>query len=253
MNKKALKHGPHYNKKDMMEELYKKYSRGGTGVSSFRSSLHYFFKKYSWIIVIRSSYLTKRLLDIVASIILFILLCPIFLITAFLIRIDSPGPIFYSQFRVGRWGRIFKFYKFRSMVVDAEAIKNKLLDKNESQAGVIFKMKDDPRITRVGKIIRKYSIDELPQIWNVIKGDMSLVGPRPPLPEEVIQYSYQDRIRLDVIPGITCIWQIKGRSNIDFIGQVKLDEEYIKNQSFWNDIKILLKTIPVVLFGKGAY
>jgi len=252
MNKR-LKNEHHYKKKEIIEELYKRYSRGGTGVSYFRSSLYYLFKKYSWIIVIRSTYLIKRLLDIIAAFILLILMCPIFLITALLILIDSPGPIFFSQFRVGRWGRKFKFYKFRSMIVNAESIKEKLLDKNESQAGVIFKMKDDPRITRVGKIIRKYSIDEMPQIWNVLKGDMSLVGPRPPLPQEVNQYSYEDRIRLDVIPGITCIWQISGRSDIDFRGQVKLDEEYIKNQSFWNDIKILLKTIPVVLFGKGAY
>lgn len=238
---------------ELLEDLYNKYSKGGTGFAYYRGLLYYLYKKYSWLFVIRSTYFIKRLIDITASIAIIILTCPIFIITAILIKIDSPGPIIFSQIRVGRWGREFKFYKFRSMVINAEEVKEKLLHKNESKAGVIFKMKDDPRITKMGKIIRKYSIDEMPQIWNVLKGDMSLVGPRPPLPQEVEQYTNEDRVRLDVIPGITCIWQVSGRSDIDFKGQVKLDEEYIRNQSFFNDIKIILKTIPVVLLGKGAY
>lgn len=237
----------------LIEDLYNKYSKGSSGFAYYRGLLYYLYKKYSWLFVIRGTYFIKRLIDITASITIIILTCPIFIITAILIKIDSPGPIIFSQIRVGRWGREFQFYKFRSMVINAEEVKEKLLDKNESKAGVIFKMKEDPRITRMGKIIRKYSIDEMPQIWNVLKGDMSLVGPRPPLPQEVKQYTNEDRVRLDVIPGITCIWQVSGRSDIDFKGQVKLDEEYIRNQSFFNDIKILLKTIPVVLLGKGAY
>ena len=128
-----------------------------------------------------------------------------------------------------------------------------MIDQNESQAGVIFKMKKDPRITRVGGFIRKYSIDELPQLFNVLFGDMSLVGPRPPVPAEVQEYSLSDRRRLDVTPGITCIWQVSGRSDIDFEGQVRLDVQYINSQSFINDIIILFKTVPAVLLGKGAY
>ena len=143
-------------------------------------------------------------------------------------------------------------YKFRSMVIGSDKMKECLLDQNES-SGVIFKMKKDPRITETGRLIRKTSIDELPQLWNVFKGDMSLVGPRPPLPGEVNEYDYPDRKRLNAIPGITCIWQVSGRSNINFKGQVRLDVQYIDNQSFWGDIKILLQTIPAVLSGRGAY
>ena len=144
-------------------------------------------------------------------------------------------------------------YKFRSMVVNAENLLEKLKEQNESAAGVIFKMKKDPRITKVGAFIRKTSIDELPQLWNVLKGEMSLVGPRPAIPSEVVEYTLDDRRRLDAVPGITCIWQVSGRSTIDFKGQVRLDAQYIESRSFWFDIVLLLKTIPAVLFGKGAY
>ena len=168
-------------------------------------------------------------------------------------KLTSPGPVIFAQVRVGRYGRHFRFYKFRSMYVDAEERKKELLAKNESKDGVIFKMKDDPRITRVGKFLRRTSLDELPQLWNVFIGDMSLVGPRPPVPKEVQEYTLDDRKRLDVIPGITCLWQIKGRSEIPFHEQVRLDKEYILAPSVWNDIKILLKTIPAIIGGKGAY
>jgi lipopolysaccharide/colanic/teichoic acid biosynthesis glycosyltransferase len=139
------------------------------------------------------------------------------------------------------------------MRTDAEALKAQLAAKNESTDGVIFKMKDDPRITKVGKFLRRTSLDELPQLWNVFIGDMSLVGPRPPVPSEVAQYTLEDRKRLDVIPGITCLWQIKGRSEIPFHEQVRLDKEYILAPSVWKDIAILLKTIPAIIGGKGAY
>jgi lipopolysaccharide/colanic/teichoic acid biosynthesis glycosyltransferase len=143
--------------------------------------------------------------------------------------------------------------KFRSMRVDAEARLKELLAKNQHQTGVTFKLKDDPRITRVGKWLRKFSFDELPQFYNVLRGDMSLVGPRPPVPREVALYSLADRRRLAVKPGITCIWQISGRAEIDFPGQVQLDVRYIESRSLFQDIKILLKTIPAVLSGTGAY
>jgi lipopolysaccharide/colanic/teichoic acid biosynthesis glycosyltransferase len=161
--------------------------------------------------------------------------------------------VFFWQTRVGRWGREFPFPKFRSMVVNAEQLKAALLTENDHGQNVTFKMKRDPRITWIGRIIRKLSIDELPQLWNVLRGDMSLVGPRPPLPQEVAQYTLADRRRLDVTPGLTCIWQVSGRGDIPFPQQVQLDVQYIESRSLWADVKILLQTIPAVLLGKGAY
>ena len=207
----------------------------------------------AWRFTVRLSYAMKRALDIAGSLAGMILLSPVFLAIALAVKLSSPGPVIFSQVRVGRYGRHFRFYKFRSMRTDAEALKAELMDKNESKDGVIFKMKDDPRITKVGKFLRRTSLDELPQLWNVFIGDMSLVGPRPPVPSEVSEYTLEDRKRLDVIPGITCLWQIKGRSDIPFNEQVQLDKEYILAPSVWKDFLILLKTIPAILGGKGAY
>ena len=207
----------------------------------------------AWKMTVAGSYAMKRTLDIIGSLAGMILLSPVYLAIAAAIKITSPGPIIFSQTRVGRYGRHFKFYKFRSMYIDAEARKDELLAQNESKDGVIFKMKDDPRITKVGKLLRRTSMDELPQLWNVFIGDMSLVGPRPPVPKEVQEYTLEDRKRLDVIPGITCLWQIMGRSEIPFREQVRLDKEYILAPGFWKDVAILLKTIPAILGGKGAY
>jgi lipopolysaccharide/colanic/teichoic acid biosynthesis glycosyltransferase len=167
--------------------------------------------------------------------------------------LDSRGPIFFTQTRVGRKGGLFTLYKFRSMTVNADALKSGMIADNSFQDSVTFKMKNDPRITRVGRFIRRFSIDELPQLFNVVKGEMSLVGPRPPVPEEVEKYSPDDRKRLLVKPGITCLWQISGRSELPFKQQVELDKQYINSQSILLDIKILLKTIPAVLTGRGAY
>ncbi len=206
-----------------------------------------------WHLTIRSSVFFKRLMDILLSLLALILGSPVFLLTALLVKITSPGPIIFSQVRVGKYGRHFKFYKFRSMYIDAEARKAELLKHNESGDGVIFKMKHDPRITPVGRFIRKFSIDELPQLFNVVLGDMSLVGPRPPLPSEVRTYSLEERKRLNITPGITCLWQVSGRSELPFSKQIALDKEYIASQSMWKDFIILLKTIPAILTGKGAW
>ena len=237
---------------ELVEQLYRRYAKGGARIARIRGTAYFYFKKYSWIWVTESTYFVKRLLDVLVSALMLLLLSPLFLITALAIKIDNPGPAFFKQTRVGKWGRLFTMYKFRSMIVGADKMKEQFLEQNES-GGVIFKMKQDPRITRTGRIIRKLSLDELPQLWNVLKGDMSLVGPRPPVPKEVADYEYTDRRRLDAIPGITCIWQVSGRSEIDFRGQVRLDVQYIENQSFWGDLKLLLKTVPAVLLGKGAY
>jgi exopolysaccharide biosynthesis polyprenyl glycosylphosphotransferase len=207
----------------------------------------------AWQLVILSTLAFKRLLDIVVALAAVVLLAPLLLLTILAIKLEDPGPALFVQRRVGQGGRVFPMYKFRSMVVNAEALKAALAQANESGAGVLFKMRNDPRVTRVGRIIRKLSIDELPQIFNVLRGDMSIVGPRPALPREVEQYSQEERVRLGIKPGITCLWQIGGRSDIDFHGQVRLDLQYIRSQSLWQDLQIILKTIPVVLLGKGAY
>ena len=189
----------------------------------------------------------KRIMDVFITSIAVLLLSPLMIVVAILIKLESKGPVFFSQKRVGQDGKLFNMHKFRSMVINAEELKAELAEINESEDGVIFKMKDDPRITKVGKFIRKWSIDELPQLFNVIMGDMSLVGPRPPVPSEVDEYITDDLKRLHTMPGITCYWQIAGRSEIPFKQQVDLDKKYISTASLWTDIKILLATVPAVL------
>ncbi|MDN6627101.1 MAG: sugar transferase [Pisciglobus halotolerans] len=194
-----------------------------------------------------------RFIDIVGIVIGLILLSPLFVIVAFLIKKEEPeGTVFYSQTRVGKNSRKFRMYKFRSMCVDADTKLAELLQHNEVE-GPMFKMKDDPRITRVGKFIRKTSIDELPQLWNVLKGEMSLVGPRPPLEREVKEYTDYDKQRLYVKPGCTGLWQISGRNKVGFHDMVDLDIQYINKIGVWNDMKIMLKTINVIFKSDGAY
>ena len=195
--------------------------------------------------------LVKRVIDVVVSGIMLILLSPLFIILAIAIKLDSPGPILFAQERVGMNKRRFKLLKFRSMVVNAEDLKKALADQNEVD-GPVFKIKKDPRITRVGRFIRKTSIDELPQLWNAFIGDISLVGPRPPLFSEVDQYEWLFRRRISVKPGITCLWQVSGRNELSFDEWMELDKQYIENWSIWLDLKILLMTIPTVLLGRGA-
>ncbi len=240
---------PKHSEHDLREELIE-FLLSRSGKHDPRSIR---WKVRMWNMTVSATYALKRGLDVVASCLLLIMLSPLFLLTAILIRLDSPGPLIFRQIRVGLDGRHFNFYKFRSMYIDAEKRKKDMESMNESSDGVIFKMKRDPRITRVGRFIRKFSIDELPQLVNVLTGDMSLIGPRPPLPSEVDKYSLDDRKRLHVVPGITGLWQISGRSDIGFKQQVALDKEYILSRSLWGDILIMLKTIPAVLTGRGAY
>lgn len=195
----------------------------------------------------------KRFFDELLSIIAIILLIPVFVVTAILIKIEDPhGPIFYSQIRIGKNNRPFRMYKFRSMVTNADERLKTLLDQNDVE-GAMFKMKSDPRVTKVGGIIRKYSIDELPQLINVVKGDMSLVGPRPPLRREVKEYTKYDKQRLLVIPGCTGLWQVGERNNVGFHEMVKLDIKYIMNANLWLDSCILFKTIWIMIFPNDAY
>jgi exopolysaccharide biosynthesis polyprenyl glycosylphosphotransferase len=193
----------------------------------------------------------KRALDVVLSAAVLVALSPLFLAVAAAIKLESPGPVFFRQRRVGMNGREFMLNKFRSMYADAESRLESLRARNEV-SGPVFKMRDDPRVTRVGRFLRRTSIDELPQFWNVLRGEMSVVGPRPPIPSEVKQYQRWHRRRLSVRPGITCTWQVSGRSGIAFDRWMKLDLAYIDNWSLWHDVKILARTIPAVLTGRGA-
>lgn len=232
--------------------LFRRYAAAQTPLGRWRLNLHFQSQRLAWRWLIAGTQTAKRAFDAIFSLLFLVLLSPLFLFIALLVMLEDDGPLLFVQTRVGKHGREFKMYKFRSMCLDAEARLQELWAKNHHKEGVTFKIKDDPRLTRVGKWLRKYSLDELPQFFNVLKGDMSLVGPRPPVPREVAAYSPEHRRRLWVTPGITCLWQIGGRSEIDFSGQVKLDVEYIENQSFWLDIKILAKTVPAVLSGRGA-
>jgi exopolysaccharide biosynthesis polyprenyl glycosylphosphotransferase len=194
----------------------------------------------------------KRLLDVIGSFVGLVLFSPVILLFAILIKLDSAGPVFYKAKRLGTGGRPFDFFKMRSMYTGADSSRSSLLHLNQV-SGPVFKLFNDPRITRVGKFLRKTSIDELPQLYNVLRGDMSLVGPRPPIPEEVEKYEPWQLRRLSLKPGITCLWQISGRSRLGFDEWMRLDMEYINNQSFWMDMKILLRTIPAVVLREGAY
>lgn len=194
----------------------------------------------------------KRLVDVTVAVIVLLLTSPLWVLVPVTIRLDSPGPVLFNQVRIGRKGEPFVVHKFRSMVANAEAQKSQLMAFNEAD-GPLFKIRNDPRMTRVGRFLRRTSLDELPQVWNVLKGDMSLVGPRPALPEEVAQYEEWHKRRLDASPGMTGLWQVSGRSAMGFDEMVLLDTFYCENWSFGLDLKILLKTIPRVLLGEGAY
>jgi lipopolysaccharide/colanic/teichoic acid biosynthesis glycosyltransferase len=196
--------------------------------------------------------LWKRALDVALASLLLLALLPLFALVAVAIRLESAGPVFYRQQRVGRGGRLFTFYKFRSMYADADARRDELADQNE-QDGPIFKMRRDPRVTRIGRILRRASIDEMPQLWNVLRGDFSLVGPRPPTPDEVLGYAPWQRRRLSVPGGLTCLWQVSGRSEIGFEDWMRLDMRYVARRGLLEDLVLLARTLPAVLSGRGAY
>jgi exopolysaccharide biosynthesis polyprenyl glycosylphosphotransferase len=194
----------------------------------------------------------KRAFDLFLASIFLVLSLPLWLLVAIAIKLDSPGPVFFVQERVGLRGRGFRFYKFRSMQDGAELARAALLHLNEV-SGPVFKVRQDPRVTRVGRILRRTSLDEIPQLINVLRGEMSLVGPRPPLPGEVAEYRSSDMVRLGVKPGLTCWWAVRGRSNCDFETWMACDREYVHGVSLWVDVVILVRTVWVVLNGRGAY
>lgn len=231
---------------ELTAELHARYR--SARVSLMR--LHY--KRAVWFLVVGGAKCLKRLIDIVVTLALLTALAPLFAAIGLAIKL-SGGSVLFWQTRVGLWGREFPFPKFRSMVPNAEALKENLQGLNQHGTSVTFKMKNDPRVTWIGRILRRWSLDELPQLWCVLRGDMSLVGPRPPVPTEVAKYTLRDRRRLDVKPGLTCIWQVSGRGDIPFAEQAELDIRYINSQSLLMDIRLLAQTVPAVLLGKGAY
>jgi exopolysaccharide biosynthesis polyprenyl glycosylphosphotransferase len=233
--------------------LLRRYSATQTILGRYCLNLHVRWQRLRAQWLANGTDLLKRTFDIVVSFILLLLCAPLFLLIAIVIKVEDGGPVLFPQKRVGQFGCEFRMYKFRSMCLNAEQKLKDLLAQNQHKDGVTFKIKHDPRITRIGRWLRKFSFDELPQLYNVLIGDMSLVGPRPPVPSEVSKYSLAHRRRLAIKPGITCIWQISGRAEIDFSGQVQLDVNYIENLSFLTDLKILVRTVPAVLSGKGAY
>lgn len=245
MKSTVAHHRPHLLK--ALEERY-----ASTGPLNWQN-LRGHWKRTAWFSTITLARVLKRLIDIVGATAGLVLLLPLLVPVALAIWLHDRGPVFFVQKRVGQWGREFNFPKFRSMVSNAEALKAQLIAQNQHKDGVTFKIQHDPRITPIGRFLRKTSIDELPQLWSVLKGDMSLVGPRPPLPSEVLQYTLGDRRRLDVKPGLTCYWQVEGRGDVPFGQQVEMDIRYVDSQSIWLDIWLLLKTIPAVIQGKGAY
>jgi lipopolysaccharide/colanic/teichoic acid biosynthesis glycosyltransferase len=222
-----------------------------TPVPSWQLKLH---RSAWWRAIVGEVKPAKRIVDAAGALILLIALSPLLLVIAAIIKLQDAGPVLFWQTRVGRLGRCFAFPKFRSMIVNADSQIERLLHRNHhSNGSITFKDKADPRITRFGRFIRKYSLDELPQLWSVLVGDMSLVGPRPPLPREVDMYTPRDLRRLEFAPGLTCLWQVAGRGDLPFDEQVELDLEYIDRQSFWLDVVLLLRTPLAVLKGKGAY
>jgi exopolysaccharide biosynthesis polyprenyl glycosylphosphotransferase len=196
--------------------------------------------------------ISKRAIDIAGALVGLIMFAPLLVYLAVMVKLESEGPVFFRQRRVGLRGREFTCYKIRSMVADAEALKDDYEYLNEAD-GAAFKIRQDPRVTRVGKFVRRSSLDEFPQLWNVLRGDMSIVGPRPQILEEVEQYTPEHRQRLLVKPGITCLWQVSGRNDVDFEEWMRLDREYIRRRGFKTDLWILCQTLPAVIARKGAY
>lgn len=238
---------------ELRSQLVWRFTTAQRPLGRWRLNAYVLRKQLAWRMVVAGALLLKRALDLVVSFFALLLLAPLFLVIACLIKLEDRGPVLLAQMRVGKHGREFLMYKFRSMIVNADQHLERLQEQNKHAEGVTFKIENDPRITRVGKWLRKFSIDEFPQFYNVLRGDMSLVGPRPCLPREVVNYTLEQRRRLEVTPGLTCLWQIGGRAEIDFSGQVLLDVRYIESQSFWGDLLILARTVPAVLLSRGAY
>jgi lipopolysaccharide/colanic/teichoic acid biosynthesis glycosyltransferase len=236
-----------------LDELIERYHWKRIRRARVEHRTRFFLRRSLWVTSSRGYQVTKRMMDIIGAAVLILLSSPIFFLVALAIKLSDGGSVLFWQHRIGISGKTFSFPKFRSMVPDAERVIVSIADHNHHGNSITFKMKRDPRVTWVGRIIRRFSIDELPQLWCVLKGDMTLVGPRPALPREVRKYGLAQRRRLDVKPGLTCIWQVRGRADLPFTRQLELDIQYIENQNLKLDVKLLLMTVPAVLSGRGAY
>jgi lipopolysaccharide/colanic/teichoic acid biosynthesis glycosyltransferase len=197
--------------------------------------------------------IAKRAFDLTFAAVLLALSSPLLFLIAVAIKLTDGGPVLYWQKRVGMWGQLFDFPKFRSMILDADKIVDSLADHNHHGNSITFKIKRDPRVTWIGRLIRRFSLDEFPQMWCVLRGQMSLVGPRPALPREVNNYTQEHRRRLSVRPGLTCIWQVNGRADVPFDRQVQMDVDYVESHNFWLDLRLVASTVPAVITGRGAY
>jgi exopolysaccharide biosynthesis polyprenyl glycosylphosphotransferase len=236
----------------LLDDHHRRLAGGGLGWARRRALARRAGRRLAWRWRVGLAERLKRALDLGGAALLLVLISPLLALIVAAIKLEDGGPVLFRQTRVGRHGRPFTMLKFRSMVPDAEARKAQLLALNEMRDGILFKIRKDPRVTRVGRVLRKLSLDELPQLFNVLRGEMSLVGPRPPVPSEVALYDPAHRRRLAAVPGITGLWQVSGRNNIDFQGQVQLDVAYIERQTLALDLAILARTIPAVLSGRGA-
>jgi lipopolysaccharide/colanic/teichoic acid biosynthesis glycosyltransferase len=236
----------------LLHASHRRFAGGGISWAHRRVTAWRAARRLDWRTRVGMAAILKRGLDLGGAALLVVLCAPILAAIVLAIKWEDGGPVLFRQTRVGRHGGLFTMLKFRSMVPDAEARKAALMAQNEMSDGILFKIRRDPRVTRVGRIIRKLSFDELPQLFNVLRGEMSLVGPRPPVPSEVALYDPGHRRRLAAIPGITGLWQVSGRNDIDFHGQVQLDVAYIERQTIGMDLAILIRTIPAVIAGKGA-
>jgi lipopolysaccharide/colanic/teichoic acid biosynthesis glycosyltransferase len=236
----------------ILEERHRHLAAGGIAWAHRRAIAWRTARRLAWRARVDLAPRLKRGLDLLGAALLLLLAAPVLTAIAVAIKLEDGGPVLFRQTRVGRHGRLFVMLKFRSMVPDAEARKAGLMAQNEMSDGILFKIRRDPRVTRVGRLCRKLSLDELPQLFNVLRGEMSLVGPRPPVPSEVALYDPGHRRRLEALPGITGLWQVSGRNEINFQGQVQLDVAYIERQTLGLDLSILMRTIPAVLTGRGA-
>jgi lipopolysaccharide/colanic/teichoic acid biosynthesis glycosyltransferase len=223
------------------------------GVRADRVGKRFDADPYAIPIASRSYLIAKRTIDILGSLVGLILVSPLIALVAIITKLSDGGPVFYPHTRVGKWGREFRCWKFRTMVVGADHIKAEIVHLNTHDDDRTFKVPNDPRVTRVGRWLRRTSIDEMPQLWNVLLGHMSFVGPRPPVPLEVERYDLDDMQRLMIKPGLTCIWQVSGRSRLPFPKQLEMDLEYIERRNFWLDLELMLRTLPAVLSADGAY
>jgi lipopolysaccharide/colanic/teichoic acid biosynthesis glycosyltransferase len=253
LNSQAKEYGFTFASSASLDQLVRQYRWRRMCEIRLTRRITYFLRRSAWVTDVEGYRAMKRAMDIVGSLFLMMLTAPLLVVVALAIKLSDNGSVLFWQSRIGLHGKAFSCPKFRSMVPNADKVICSISGHNHHGNSITFKMKRDPRVTWVGRVIRRFSVDELPQLWCVLTGGMALVGPRPALPREVSKYRLAQRRRLDVKPGLTCLWQVRGRADLPFWRQLELDVEYIESQSLWLDLKLVLMTVPAVLIGRGAY